>query len=71
MEKLSGLLDWIAENRANIIVVLIIAAIVTLDIIYMIRQKKKGIGACGNVCANCAHHCDSVQVDERFLLKKK
>ena len=70
MGKLSDLISWISMNRANIIVILILAVIVALDIAYMVRQKKKGIGSCGNVCANCSHQCGQMKVDERFLLKK-
>lgn len=46
-------MGFIINNIATIIVGLIVLAIVTLVVIKMVKDKKKGIGTCGSKCANC------------------
>ena len=48
------MLDWIAANTANIIIIAILVAVVTLVIIKLVRDKKAGRSACGGKCSGCA-----------------
>ena len=47
---------WLSANLANILIVLVLAAIVTGVIIKLCRDKKKGKSSCGCNCAHCAMH---------------
>ena len=59
------MLDWFINNAATLAVGLILCAIVTGVIVYMIRQKKKGKSSCGCGCGNCAMNgiCHQVKKD--------
>lgn len=46
-------MSFIIENLASIIVLLIVAAIVTLVIIKMVRDKKRGKHSCSCGCSGC------------------
>ena len=48
------MIDWIVANVANIIAVLIVAALVILAVRSMIKDRKAGKSSCGCGCANCA-----------------
>jgi len=48
------MIDWIVDNAANIIVIMIVAAVVLLVIRSMIKDKKAGKSSCGCGCSNCA-----------------
>ena len=48
------MLDWIAANTANIIIIAILVAVVTVVIIKLVRDKKAGRSACGGKCSGCA-----------------
>ncbi len=50
------MLQWLAENLGTILICAALAAIVTLIIWYLIRQKKRGKAVCGCNCAHCAMH---------------
>ena len=41
----------------TIITILVIALAVFLAIRKLVKDKKKGIGACGCKCANCPYSC--------------
>ncbi len=48
------MIEWITANIANIVVMLIIAAIVTAIIVKMVRDKRQGKSSCGCGCGGCA-----------------
>ena len=48
------MISWISQNIATIIICLVLALIVTLIIVGLVRDKKKGKSSCGCNCANCA-----------------
>lgn len=48
------MISWISQNLATIIICLVLALIVTLIIVGLVRDKKKGKSSCGCNCANCA-----------------
>lgn len=50
------MLDWIAANLGTILISLVLAVIVTLIVVYLLRQKKAGKSSCGANCAHCAMH---------------
>lgn len=56
--------EWIAANIANIVVILIIAAIVTAVVVKMVRDKRQGKSSCGCGCGGCPS-------SESCRLKKK
>ena len=50
---------WFKENLANIIIIVLLAALLSLCVRSLIRQKKAGLPscACGKNCATCALRC--------------
>ena len=50
------MLDWFAANLGTILISLVLAVIVTLIVVYLLRQKKAGKSSCGAGCAHCAMH---------------
>ena len=48
------MLDWFAANLGTILISLVLAVIVTLIVVYLLRQKKAGKSSCGAGCAHCA-----------------
>lgn len=44
---------WIAENWATLICGAAVIALVSLAVIKLVRDKKKGKSSCGCGCANC------------------
>lgn len=46
--------DWIINNIGSIIVLLAVVAIVTLVIVKMIRDKRRGKSSCSCGCGGCA-----------------
>ncbi len=47
------MLAWLAQNIGTILVCLALALIVTLIIVGMVKDKKKGKSQCGGNCASC------------------
>lgn len=47
------MLAWIAQNIGTLCVCIALAAIVTLIIISMAKDKKRGKSPCGGNCASC------------------
>lgn len=47
------MLEWLAENLVNIVLIAVIAGIVALLIRGMLRDKKAGKHVCGGNCACC------------------
>ena len=45
---------WLYANLATILICVALLAVITLIIIGMIRDKKKGKSSCGCNCAGCA-----------------
>ena len=50
------MLDWIAANLGTILISLVLLVIVSLIVVYLLRQKKAGKSSCGAGCAHCAMH---------------
>ena len=50
------MLNWFAANLGTILISLVLAVIVTLIVVYLLRQKKAGKSSCGANCAHCAMH---------------
>ena len=50
------MLDWFAANLGTILISLVLAVIVTLIVVYLLRQKNAGKSSCGANCAHCAMH---------------
>lgn len=50
------MLQWIGANLGTILVCLVLLAIITFIIVYLVRQKKQGKSSCGCNCAHCAMH---------------
>ena len=50
------MLQWIGANLGTILICLVLLAIVTFVILYLVRQKKQGKSSCGCNCAHCAMH---------------
>ena len=45
---------WLSANIGTILIVLVLLAIVTLIIVKLRKDKKKGVSSCGGNCAHCA-----------------
>ena len=50
------MLQWIGANLGTILICLVLIAIVTFIVHYLVRQKKQGKSSCGCNCAHCAMH---------------
>ena len=48
---------WLAENYMTVIIIAVVAALIIADIVYLIRQHKKG-GLCSG-CQSCSGCCQS------------
>ena len=48
------MISWISQNLVTIIICLVLALVVTLIIVGLVRDTKKGKSSCGCGCANCA-----------------
>ncbi len=59
------MLEWISANLSTIIISAVVFLIIALDIVYLVRQRKKGKSLCGNNCAGCAMRgkCHSTSAD--------
>ena len=49
------MLEFLQANWGTIVAVLAVALLVFLAVFRMVKDKKAGIGPCGQKCANCAH----------------
>ena len=50
------MLDWFAANLGTILISLVLLVIVSLIVVFLLRQKKAGKSSCGANCAHCAMH---------------
>ena len=50
------MLDWFASNLGTILISLVLLVIVSLIVVYLLRQNKAGKSSCGANCAHCAMH---------------
>ncbi len=48
------MLKWFASNLSTIVILAVILFIVILDIVYLIKSKKKGKNLCGCNCSGCS-----------------
>ena len=48
------MVEWLAANWVNIIILAVVGGLIALAVISMIRDKKAGKSSCGCNCANCA-----------------
>ena len=58
--------EWLANNYMTVIIIAVVALVLGLDVIYLIRQRKKG-GMCSGCqgcsgCSNCKN-CGSHKAD--------
>lgn len=51
---MSAVFAWLSANLATILICMGLIAVVTLIIVSMIRDKRKGKSSCGCNCAGCA-----------------
>ena len=47
------MLQWIGANLGTILICLVLIAIVTFIVHYLVQQKKQGKSSCGCKCAHC------------------
>ena len=47
------MLAWLTENIATIIICAVLIAVVSVIIVNMIKNKKKGKSSCGCGCTDC------------------
>lgn len=57
-----GMVEWLAENYGNILVLLVLTAIVGGIIRTMLRDRKKG--KCCGCCKGCAKSCSCQSMKE-------
>lgn len=55
------MLSFLKANLGTIIVLIVLVAIVFLIIRKLVKDKKKGVGACGCDCSNCHAGCMHAQ----------
>jgi len=48
-----NMMNWLSANLASLVVGLVVAAIVSLIIVKMIRDKKQNKSTCGCSCSGC------------------
>ncbi len=48
------MVEWLAANWVNIIILAVVGGLIALAVISMIRDKKAGKNSCGCNCAKCA-----------------
>ena len=48
------MIEWLTDNRGNILVIAIIVFAVVLAVRSIIRNRKSGKNSCGCGCAGCA-----------------
>lgn len=69
------MLEWIYSNLSVIIICVVVFTVIILDIIYLIRTKKKGKSLCGGNCSGCAMcgecHSDSIPKNINSESKKE
>ena len=49
-------MSWLSENIGTILVLLVLAALVTMIVRHMRKDKSQGKSSCGGNCAHCALH---------------
>lgn len=54
-----NMMNWLSANLASLVVGFVVAAIVSLIIVKMIRDKKQNKSTCGCSCSGCpgASYC--------------
>lgn len=48
------MVEWLAANLVNIIILAVVGGLIALAVIVMIKDKKAGKSSCGCNCAKCA-----------------
>ena len=48
------MVEWLAANWVNIIILAVVGGLIALAVIVMIKDKKAGKSSCGCNCANWA-----------------
>ena len=48
------MVEWLAANWVNIIILAVVGGFIALAVIVMIKDKKAGKSSCGCNCAKCA-----------------
>lgn len=49
-------IQWLTDNWANILIVVLILSALVLVVCKLIKDKKNGKSSCGCGCENCAMH---------------
>ena len=52
------MLTFLENNFATIIIAILLAVCIFLAIRRIIKNKKSGIGPCGQKCSECTMNCD-------------
>ncbi len=47
------MLEFILNNASTVMISIIVLAVIILDMIYLVRQKKKGKHICSGCCESC------------------
>ncbi|MDD5922265.1 MAG: FeoB-associated Cys-rich membrane protein [Eubacteriales bacterium] len=60
-----------ALNGADLLILLILAALIVLTICYLIREKRLGHKSCGFDCSTCSGTCSAEKVYRDLQRMKK
>ncbi len=58
------MIQFLRENIATVIVLAVLALAVALAIGKMVKDRKNGIGPCGQRCEDCARECPHAKNEE-------
>jgi hypothetical protein len=58
------MLGFIKANAATVIIVLVLLLLVFLAIRKIVRDRKAGIGPCGQKCSECAHAAECGKISK-------
>lgn len=61
------MLNFLMSNAATVIVLAVVAFFVFLAIRKIVKDRKSGIGPCGQKCADCPHAATCHKVDEQSI----
>lgn len=57
MKEGGWMLAFLNENRGTIVAALAVVIVIFFAVRKMVKDKKAGIGTCGQKCANCCKMC--------------
>lgn len=47
------MIAWISANISTILITAVLIAVVTLIIVRLVKNRKKGVSSCGCSCSSC------------------